>query len=89
MENVLRKELEREESELLSNMNQSSWKKLIGFQRSTIEEKYRQQCVKELDRIIVSRRQLDRSMKHNQAVGNLILKYLNYWMFVSLASFYS
>jgi len=89
MENVIKQELEHQESELISSTNQGSWLTLIGFQRSSIEEKYRQQCVKELDRIIVSRRQLDRSMKHNQAVGNLILKYLNYWMFVSLASFYS
>jgi hypothetical protein len=70
MENVLRKELEREESELVSNMNQSSWKKFIGFQRSTIEEKYRQQCVKELDRLLMSRKQLDQTIKHNQTVGS-------------------
>jgi len=70
MENVLRKELEREESELVSNMNQSSWKKFIGFQRSTIEEKYRQQCVKELDRLLISRKQLDQTTKHNQTVGS-------------------
>jgi optic atrophy protein 1 len=71
MENVLRKELEREESELESNTNQSSWKKLITFQRSTIEEKYRQQCVKELDRVFMSRRQLDQTMKNSQAVGEI------------------
>ncbi len=69
MENVLRKELEREELELVSTMNQSSWKKFIGFQRSTIEEKYRQQCVKELDRLLMSRKQLDQTIKHNQTVG--------------------
>jgi hypothetical protein len=69
MENILQKELEREESELISNVNQSSWKRFIGLQRSTIEEKYRQQCVKELDRVFMSRRQLDQSMKKNQAVG--------------------
>jgi len=69
MENVLQKELEREESELISNVNQSSWKRFIGLQRSTLEEKYRQQCVKELDRVFMSRRQLDQSMKKNQAVG--------------------
>jgi hypothetical protein len=68
MENVLQKELEREESELLANTNQSSWKKLIGLQRSTIEEKHRQQCAKELDRVVISRRQLDQSTKNNQAV---------------------
>ncbi len=70
MENVLRKELEREESELVSNMNQSSWKKFIGFQRSTIEEKYRQQCFKELDRLLMSRKQLDQTTKHNPTVGS-------------------
>jgi hypothetical protein len=75
MENVLRKELEREESELLSNINQNSWKKFLGFQRSTKEEKYRQQCAKELDRVFISRRQLDQSMKNNQVVGDFILKY--------------
>jgi hypothetical protein len=82
MENVIQKELEREESELLLNTNQSSWKKFIGFQRSTIEEKYRQQCVKELDRVFISRRQLDQSMKNNQAVGDFLLKDLSYSMFI-------
>jgi optic atrophy protein 1 len=74
MENVLKTELEREESELVSTMNQSSWKKLITFQRSTVEEKYRQQCVKELDRVIMSRQQLNQSMKNNQTVGVISLK---------------
>ncbi|CAF3752972.1 unnamed protein product [Rotaria sp. Silwood1] len=72
MENVLRKELEHEESELLSNMNQSSWKKLIGFQKSTIEEKYRQQCVKELDKILISRQQLDQTIKVNQVLRSTL-----------------
>ncbi|CAF4266666.1 unnamed protein product, partial [Rotaria sordida] len=66
MENTLRKELEHEESELLSNINQSSWKKFIGFQRSTIEEKYRQQCIKELDKVLMSRQQLNQTTKTNQ-----------------------
>ncbi|CAF1401347.1 unnamed protein product [Adineta steineri] len=65
MENALRKELEREEAELISNTNQNSWKKYIGLQRSTIEEKYRQQCAKELDRVLMSRKQLDQTTKHN------------------------
>ncbi|CAF4915971.1 unnamed protein product, partial [Rotaria magnacalcarata] len=51
MENALRKELEYEESELLLNANQNSWKTLIGFQTSTIEEKNRQQCIKELEKV--------------------------------------
>ncbi|CAF4352403.1 unnamed protein product, partial [Rotaria sp. Silwood2] len=72
MENVLRKELEHEESELLSNINQSSWKKLIGLQRSTIEEKYRQQCVKELDKVLMSRQQLDQTTKANQVLRSIL-----------------
>lgn len=72
MENALRKELEHEEAELLSNTNQSSWKQLIGLQRSTIEEKYRQQCVKELDKVILSRQQFDQTTKSNQTVQAFI-----------------
>jgi hypothetical protein len=72
MENILQKELEREESELISNDKQNSWKRFIGFQRATIEEKHRQQCVKELDKVLMARRQLDQSMKNNQAVGRYI-----------------
>jgi hypothetical protein len=86
MENVLQKELEREESELISNVNQSSWKRFIGLQRSTIEEKYRQQCVKELDRVFMSRRQLDQSMKKNQAVGMFTVEIFEFGD-VCLASF--
>jgi hypothetical protein len=86
MENVLQKELEREESELISNVNQSSWKRFIGLQRSTIEEKYRQQCVKELDRVFMSRRQLDQSMKKNQAVGIFTVEIVEFGD-VCLASF--
>jgi len=74
MENVIQKELEREESELLSNKNQNSWKRFIGFQRSTTEEKYRQQCAKELDRVFISRQQLDQSTKKNQSVGDFLLR---------------
>ncbi|UJR14178.1 hypothetical protein I4U23_001173 [Adineta vaga] len=66
MENSVRNELEREELELMSNTNQSSWKRYIGLERSTIEEKHRQQCVKELDKVLTGRRQLDQTMKHNQ-----------------------
>lgn len=82
MENVLQKELEREESEMLSNVKQSSWKKFIGLQTLTIEEKHRQQCAKELDKVLMSRRQLDRSMKKNQAVGLSALRDSSSKMFV-------
>ncbi|CAF5185018.1 unnamed protein product, partial [Rotaria magnacalcarata] len=66
MENALRKELEHEESELLLNANQNSWKTLIGFQTSTIEEKNRQQCIKELEKVLTSRQQLNQTTKSNQ-----------------------
>jgi hypothetical protein len=69
MENVIRKELENEEIKLISNSNQSTWSKLISFQRSTIEEKNRQQCVKELERVILGRQQLDKTTKNNYVVG--------------------
>jgi optic atrophy protein 1 len=69
MENVIKKELEHQQSELTSNANQSSWTRFIGFQRTTIEEKYRQQCVKELERILSSRQQLDRTNKKNSSVS--------------------
>ncbi|CAF4120690.1 unnamed protein product [Rotaria magnacalcarata] len=68
MENALRKELEHEESELLLNANQNSWKTLIGFQTSTIEEKNRQQCIKELEKVLTSRQQLNQTTKSNQVV---------------------
>jgi hypothetical protein len=86
MENVIQKELEREESELTSSTNQSSWKRYIGFQRSTIEEKHRQQCVKELERVLISRRQLNQSMKSNQVVGKFMFKILRFEI-ICLASF--
>ena len=68
MENVLNQELEREQAQLISTVNPKSWKRYIGLQRSTIEEKYREQCVKELEKVLVGRKQLDQSMKKNQAV---------------------
>jgi hypothetical protein len=68
MESVIRKELEREEAELTANTNQSSWKKYIGLQSSSIEEKYRQQCVKELDKVFISRQQIDQTTKNSHAV---------------------
>jgi hypothetical protein len=68
MENVIKQELEHQQSELISSTNQGSWLTLIGFQRSSIEEKYRQQCVKELERILIARQQLDRTTKNNYAV---------------------
>ncbi|CAF0737863.1 unnamed protein product [Adineta ricciae] len=73
MENCVRKELEREESELIATTSQqSSWKKYVGLQRSTIEERNRQQCVKELDRVLVGRKELDQSTKHNQTLRSTL-----------------
>ena len=86
MENVVQQELEREESELISTTNQSSWKRYIGLQRSTIEEKHRQHCVKELEKVIVGRRQLDQSTKNNQAVGEFVFEILEI-EHICLASF--
>lgn len=68
MENVLRQELEKEEAALATNQNSSSWKRYIGLNSTTNEEKSRQACVKELDKIFLSRQQLDQTMKNNQAV---------------------
>ena len=68
MENVLNGELEREQAQLISNVNAKSWKRYVGLQRSTIEEKHREQCVKELEKVLLSRRQLDQSTKKNQSV---------------------
>ncbi len=69
MEDVIRKELEHQQSELISNTTQNSWWKYLGFQQSTIEQKYRQQCVKELERLLLSRQQLDRRTKNNYVVS--------------------
>jgi hypothetical protein len=71
METVIRKELEQQELELVSNTNQSSWRKLIGFQQSTIEEKFRRQCVKELDKLLINRQQLDRQTKNKYVVRSV------------------
>ncbi|CAF4874438.1 unnamed protein product, partial [Rotaria sp. Silwood1] len=65
MENVIRQELEQQQLELSSNKNQSSWRKFIGLQQLTIEEKYRQQCVKELEKILSTRQQFDQTTKNN------------------------
>ncbi|CAF0747610.1 unnamed protein product [Rotaria sp. Silwood1] len=65
MENVIRQELEQQQVELSSNKNQSSWRKFIGLQQLTIEEKYRQQCVKELEKILSTRQQFDQTTKNN------------------------
>lgn len=68
MENVLRKELEFQQLKLTSTMEENSWWKYLGMQSATVEQKYRQQCVKELERLLISRQQLDRSMKNNSIV---------------------
>ncbi|CAF3995872.1 unnamed protein product, partial [Adineta steineri] len=72
MENVIRKELEHQESELNSNLNPSSWSKLFTFQGSTIEEKNRQQCVKELQKLLLNRQQLDKTTKHNYTFRSIL-----------------
>lgn len=70
MENVVRQELQHQESELDSKVNQSSWKKFFGLQQTTMEEKYRQHCIKELQKVLLSRQQLDRSAAtHTSVVG--------------------
>jgi optic atrophy protein 1 len=69
MENVIKKELEHQEFELISSTTQNSWWKFLGFQPATIEQKYRQQCVKELDRLLISRQQFDRTTKNNYVVS--------------------
>ena len=68
MEDVVRRELEQQESELNSKTNSDSWLRFLGLQGSSLEEKYQQQCVKELEKIIVSRRQLERTAKSNPTV---------------------
>ena len=69
MEDVVRRELEQQESELAAKTNSSSWLRFVGLQGSSLEEKHQQQCVKELEKIIVSRRQLERTAKINPMVG--------------------
>lgn len=85
METILRKELEHEESELAGTKNQSSWRKFVGLQSVSIEEKYRQQCVKELEKVLMSRQQLDQTTKTNQVVGIYLLLFL--WKKCSYFSF--
>jgi len=72
MEDVIRKELEHQKSELVANTNENSWLKFIGLQGSTIEQKYRRQCAKELERVLIYRQQLDNTAKKNYAVGLML-----------------
>ena len=74
METVIQKELEYQKSKLNSNKNQHSWLKLFGLQQSTIEDIYRQQCIKELEKVLTSRQQLDKMTKNN-CVVSLISKH--------------
>lgn len=69
MENSIRKELEQEQMELNSNKNSNSWLSFLSFQSSSIEQKYRQQCAKELERLLLARQQLDRTTKSNSVVS--------------------
>ena len=66
MENTIRQELEKQQKSLTPN-NKNSWWIFTG---STLEDKYRQQCVKELERVLISRQQLDRTTKNNYMVGS-------------------
>ena len=68
MENILRKELELQQLKLTSTMQENSWWKYLGMQSKTIEQKYRQQCVKELEKLLLNRQQLDQTMKNNSTV---------------------
>jgi len=64
MENTLRQEIEQ----LSKSQSSSSWSSFFGFQRSSIEERNRQQCAKELQRVLQARQQLDRTTKDNSIV---------------------
>ncbi|CAF1258064.1 unnamed protein product, partial [Didymodactylos carnosus] len=60
MEQVIRSQLEKEESELqtlIGMKKDSSWARLVSLQRSTQEEKFRQQCSKELEKLLQTRYQ--------------------------------
>ncbi|CAF3784747.1 unnamed protein product, partial [Adineta steineri] len=50
----------------------NSWSKLFTFQGSTIEEKNRQQCVKELQKLLLNRQQLDKTTKHNYTFRSIL-----------------
>ena len=77
MENVVRQELQAQESALNSKMDQSSWKRFFGLQQTTMEEKYREQCTKELQKLLLSRQQLDRaSATHTSVVGRNLIQYM-------------
>lgn len=73
MENVIREELENQESELNSNKNQSSWRRFVGLQPQTMEEIYRKHCAKELERILLSRQQFDQTTKNSYRVIFILL----------------
>mgnify|MGYP000300711606 CR=1 FL=1 len=79
MENVLKNELDYQTSELNSIKNQNSWSYFFGLQKLTIDEKYQQQCIKELEKILINRQQLDRTIKDNYVVcfSNLSLTCLD------------
>lgn len=62
MENALEQELVQEELQLNPiDPNSSRWKRLIGLQSRSEEQRIRLQCRKELQRVSFSRQQLDRS----------------------------
>ena len=68
MEAIIRQELEHQELELNSKANQGAWRRLNPFQGTTLEERNRQQCVKELEKVLLGRQQLDRTTKNNYSV---------------------
>ena len=72
MENVIRKELETQQLKLTSSTEESSWWKYLGMQSTTIEQKHRQQCVKELERLLLNRQQFDRTTKTNSIVRSFL-----------------
>lgn len=61
MENNLKRELENEKDRFKSDEDDASWMKYIGLGRTSPEEKKRQQTIKELEKVLMSRNQTDRT----------------------------
>jgi broad specificity polyphosphatase/5'/3'-nucleotidase SurE len=71
MEHVVNQALEHEESQLIVNVKQTSWKKYLGLEHTSQEEKHRQQCVKELNKVLICRQQIDQTMKAHLTVDEI------------------
>jgi hypothetical protein len=69
MANVIQHELERQERELNRTSNASTWRQFLGLQQTTAEDKHRQQCVKELQKVLLYRQQFDRTTTNHSTVG--------------------